>query len=65
MSDSRLDDLERRIARLEDELWPLRKFGITADSERCQVCSGLYKDMTHYVCPNMNCPGKITFGAKT
>ncbi len=64
--------LERRIAELEADAarqvpwpWTWPPF-IPQDSslDRCNVCGGLWKDMTHYVCTNPNCPGRVTYTAK-
>lgn len=66
--ETRLAIAEARIAELEREkLYPMRPYWpdhIPSDTEaqptKCRVCGLFYKDMTHYVCSNSNCPNNAT-----
>jgi len=76
---TRIDELERRIERIEAELWrktfpktlppqppfvPAHPINFDED-KRCPVCWGKYADMTGYVCNNPECPSRVHVTCKT
>lgn len=70
--EARLADAERRIAQLEREIAARMPWYVpdpivdpivypVAESNTCRVCGMRFEGAMGYVCPHMNCPGRITF----